>query len=60
MAYDLDPMVTLATKKKLLARAEAESWTVLFEHDPTVALARVIEDSKSFSCIPLDTPSGQA
>ena len=58
MAYDLEPLVTLETKKKLIGRAEAEGWTIVFEHDPTVALGRIERDSKSYVCTPLDTPSG--
>jgi len=56
MAYDLEPLVTLSTKKQLLARAEAEGWTIVFEHDPTVPLGKIARDSKSFACLPLDTP----
>jgi hypothetical protein len=60
MAYDLEPLETLSTKKWLLARAEAEGWLVVFEHDPDVAFGRIGHDSKSYVCLPLDTPSGQA
>jgi glyoxylase-like metal-dependent hydrolase (beta-lactamase superfamily II) len=58
MAYDLEPLVTLATKKEFVARAEAEGWTLVFEHDPAVALGRIVSDSKSYVCVPLDTPTG--
>ena len=60
MAYDLEPMVTLATKREVLARAESERWAVVFEHDPDVVFGRVVRDSKSYSCLPLDTPFGRA
>ena len=58
MAYDLEPLETLSTKKWLLARAESEGWLVVFEHDPVVALGRIGQDSKSYVSVPLDTPSG--
>jgi len=58
MAYDLEPLNTLATKKRVLTRAHAEGWTVIFEHDPTVALGRIVKGSKSYECAPLDTLSG--
>ena len=58
MAYDLEPLVTLATKRELLARAETERWTLVFEHDPAVAFGRIMRDSKSYTCVPLDTPPG--
>jgi glyoxylase-like metal-dependent hydrolase (beta-lactamase superfamily II) len=45
MAYDLEPLVTLATKKVLLARAAREEWQLVFEHDPAVARARVEPDA---------------
>ena len=41
MAYDLEPLVTLATKQALLARAAREDWTVVFPHDTSVASTRV-------------------
>jgi glyoxylase-like metal-dependent hydrolase (beta-lactamase superfamily II) len=37
MGYDLEPLVTLETKRSLWARAQAEDWLLFFEHDPRVA-----------------------
>jgi len=34
MGYDLEPLVTLESKRRLYARAEAEGWLLWFEHDP--------------------------
>ena len=45
MGYDLEPMVTLETKKRILTRAAREHWALVFEHDPAVARARVAEDA---------------
>jgi hypothetical protein len=45
MAYDLEPLVTLATKKILLARAAREEWQLVFYHDPVVSRARVAPDA---------------
>ncbi|MBI4545223.1 MAG: MBL fold metallo-hydrolase [Gemmatimonadetes bacterium] len=36
MGYDVEPLVTLEAKRSLLARAEAECWLLIFEHDPRV------------------------
>ncbi|OGU09950.1 MAG: hypothetical protein A2W29_00855 [Gemmatimonadetes bacterium RBG_16_66_8] len=58
MGYDLAPLVTLETKRRVLARAEAEGWLAVFEHDPVVRLGRVIREGKSYACAPLDTVSG--
>ena len=43
MAYDLHPMTTLETKRKLLPQAAKEVWTLLFEHDPDVSAGRLEE-----------------
>jgi len=59
MAYDLEPLVMLDTKRDFLARAEAERWTMVLEHDPDVSLARIVKGSKSYECAPLDTGSEQ-
>jgi len=55
MGYDLEPLVTLETKRELLARAEAAGWTMVFEHDPKVVRAVIERDAKSFSYKVLDT-----
>lgn len=34
MGYDLEPLVTLESKRRLWARARAEEWLLVFEHDP--------------------------
>lgn len=36
MGYDLEPLVTLESKRRLWARARDEGWLLVFEHDPTV------------------------
>ncbi len=36
MGYDVEPLVTLETKKRLLPRAREEGWLLVFEHDPLV------------------------
>ena len=36
MAYDLEPLVTLATKERWLTRAGAEGWKIVFAHDRNV------------------------
>jgi len=50
MGYDLEPLVTLESKRELLGRAEAEGWLMVFEHDPEVGLGRVKKDEKSYFC----------
>jgi glyoxylase-like metal-dependent hydrolase (beta-lactamase superfamily II) len=53
MGYDLEPLVTLETKRALLGRAEAEGWVLAFEHDPAHGLGRVVTDGKSYAYAPL-------
>ena len=36
MGYDIEPLVTLQTKKQLIPRARDEGWLLVFEHDPVV------------------------
>lgn len=46
MGYDLEPLRTLETKRVLLADAEAGRWRLIFEHDPRVAMGRVVRRGK--------------
>ena len=48
MGYDVEPLVTLESKRTLLARAAAERWMLLFEHDAAVAFGRTAHDGKSY------------
>ena len=46
MAYDLDPVRTIAEKKRFFARAIPERWDVLFTHDHEVPVARIEMNEK--------------
>lgn len=35
MGYDVEPLVTLETKRRILALAGSEQWLMIFEHDAT-------------------------
>jgi glyoxylase-like metal-dependent hydrolase (beta-lactamase superfamily II) len=41
MGYDLEPLVTLETKRSILRDATREEWLFLFEHDPDHLAIRV-------------------
>ena len=41
MGYDVEPLVTLESKQALWARAVAEGWLLIFEHDPEIAWGRL-------------------
>ena len=53
MGYDVEPLVTLETKRRILARAVAEEWLVVFEHDAETAWGYVQHDGRSYSLLPL-------
>lgn len=55
MGYDLEPLVNLGTKRRLLEQAEAEGWILIFEHDPIKSVGRVVREGKSYVYAPLDT-----
>ncbi len=46
MGYDLEPLVTLESKRGLWHRARAEGWLLIFEHDPRVPWGRLDPDSE--------------
>lgn len=48
MGYDIEPLVTLETKRRILRQAEDESWLLVFEHDATTAWGRIEHDGKSY------------
>lgn len=48
MGYDLEPLVTLETKRATLARALKEDWLLIFEHDATYPWGRVQHDGKAY------------
>lgn len=50
MGYDVEPLVTLETKRRLLEQARLERWLLIFEHDPTVAWGYL--DGDLYSIVP--------
>ncbi len=51
MGYDLEPLVTLESKRRLYGRAEADGWLLVFEHDPAVAAGRLTREGKGFALV---------
>lgn len=49
MGYDVEPLVTLESKRALLGRAEAEDWLLIFEHDATHAWGRIEHTGKAYA-----------
>jgi glyoxylase-like metal-dependent hydrolase (beta-lactamase superfamily II) len=48
MGYDVEPLVTLESKRQLWTEAVDEGWTVMFEHDAEVAFGRIVGDGKGY------------
>jgi glyoxylase-like metal-dependent hydrolase (beta-lactamase superfamily II) len=48
MGYDVEPLVTLESKRTLLAEALAHDWLLVFEHDAHHGFGRVAHDGKSY------------
>ena len=48
MGYDVEPLVTLESKRRILARAHEEHWLVVFEHDASVPWGYVSRDGKGY------------
>lgn len=44
MGYDLYPLTTLENKRRWLPQAAAGDWLCIFEHDPEIPLARLVEE----------------
>jgi glyoxylase-like metal-dependent hydrolase (beta-lactamase superfamily II) len=51
MGYDLEPLVTLETRRALYRRAEGEGWLLFFEHDPTFVSGRLGREGKGFGLV---------
>ena len=48
MGYDVEPLVTLESKRSLLAEALTQDWLLVFEHDAHHGFGRVAHDGKSY------------
>jgi glyoxylase-like metal-dependent hydrolase (beta-lactamase superfamily II) len=60
MSYDLYPLTTLENKKIWLPRAAEGGWLCVFEHDPDVRFARLVEEKPGrYKAVPepLQAPS---
>jgi glyoxylase-like metal-dependent hydrolase (beta-lactamase superfamily II) len=52
MGYDVEPLVTLETKRRILKRAVDDGWVVVFEHDASTAWSRLVHDGKVYAAAP--------
>lgn len=49
MAYDVEPLRTLESKRTLLRRAASEQWLLVSTHDPFTPWGYVVEDGKGYA-----------
>jgi len=56
MGYDLEPLVTLESKRGLWARALEGNWLLVFEHDPQIPWGRLDPQADRPSLVPLQEP----
>ncbi|MBL1215125.1 MAG: MBL fold metallo-hydrolase [Ignavibacteriae bacterium] len=49
MGYDVQPLETVKEKNIFLPQAVEEDWTLIFEHDPFIAGAKVIKTERGFA-----------
>jgi glyoxylase-like metal-dependent hydrolase (beta-lactamase superfamily II) len=54
MGYDVEPLVTLESKRSLLAEARREGWLLIFEHDPVTAWGRLSRDDERPVLLPAE------
>ncbi|MEX0935634.1 MAG: MBL fold metallo-hydrolase [Gemmatimonadota bacterium] len=52
MGYDLEPLVTLESKRALWQRAHDEEWLIVFEHEPVHVWGRLGEDRRTIREVP--------
>lgn len=48
MGYDVEPLVTLESKRRLLSTAADERWLLIFEHDPVHPWGVAVHDGRSY------------
>jgi len=54
MGYDVEPLVTLESKRHLLGEAQREGWLLIFEHDPITAWGRLDPSGDKPVLLPAD------
>jgi glyoxylase-like metal-dependent hydrolase (beta-lactamase superfamily II) len=60
MGYDLEPLVTLETKRHVLERAEVEGWLLVFEHEPGPGVGHLVREADAVRFRPLDSGPGDS
>ena len=53
MGYDVEPLVTLETKRRVLGQAATEDWLMIFEHDASTPWTHIRHDGRAY--VPRET-----
>ena len=48
MGYDINPLITMKEKEKLLSQASENEWIIFFDHDPIYDCATIQQTEKGF------------
>ena len=48
MSYDIQPMITIKEKNKLLKKMHEENWILFFEHDPNLQACTINWDGNKY------------
>ena len=59
MGYDLEPLVTLETKRALWEKVKEEGWILIFQHDATTPWGRMDPSEEKHILLPLETGGDQ-
>ena len=51
MAYDVEPLATIAEKDRILGAAADRGWWIVFEHDPEVVAARLVRGAHGVTAV---------
>jgi glyoxylase-like metal-dependent hydrolase (beta-lactamase superfamily II) len=52
MGYDVEPLVTLESKRRTLKAALEGEWLIVFEHDASIPWGRIAHDGKAYVLAP--------
>ena len=51
MGYDVEPLVSLESKRRVLTKAWKEDWLLVFEHDAQIPWSRITNDGRTFALL---------
>ena len=51
MGYDVEPLVSLETKRRIMKRAVDENWLLIYEHDAITPWSRIEHDGKQYKAV---------